>query len=208
MARDENPPFDRGHTWYDGETIDSSNLGGTHLEGKEWVFEDVNPSTGVARTGRSVRCRCVRNNSNINLLPKRLVQLEATAGQYSGRVIGLQNSALGRGYPVDEYLPTAGVPDNDLFWIVIEGPAVCVNAVAVTTGNSIGVGNWTQCQTNAASSQSTTDAVDIGRIGLAVTSGTSATGFQQWDALVGRALSAVATTGVTNQDVLVDVGKW
>ena len=54
MSRDENPPWSRGETFYNGETIDTNDLGGTNLEGKEWVFEDFNPTNDTTRSNKYV----------------------------------------------------------------------------------------------------------------------------------------------------------
>lgn len=204
MARDENPPFDRGHTYYDGETIDTNNLGGENLEGKEWVFEDVNPNTGVARTGRSVRCRIVRNASGINLLPKRIAQLDTTtAGNYPGTALGYVNTTAGEGFPIDEYLPSAGVPNGDLFWIVIDGPAVVTTAVEADLTNVIAIGGWVVGVTAAASTHVTT----AGRVMRAATTGATNVLRQTIQNRIGRAMSA-KTTANTNVDLLIDCGRW
>jgi hypothetical protein len=205
MARDENPPFERGHTYYDGETIDTNDLGGEHLEGKEWVFEDVIPTTGVARTGRPVRCRVVRNVSGINLLPKTMVIMDTTnAGQYGKQVDGYATTTSQEAFPVDEYLPAAGVPTNDLFYIVMDGPATVLTSSTTIAGNILAVGNWVA----AVTFNQTTGNSTCGRIGAAVSTGATGPLFDAAVNRVGRAMSAVATSGLTNQDVLVDAGKW
>lgn len=205
MARDENPPFGLGETFYGGETIDANDLGGVNLEGKEWVFEDINPVTGAHRTGRSKRCRIVRNVSGVALLPKRLVRFQASGTNYGSRVDGYTHVPSQEGYPVDEWLPAAGVPANDLFWIVLEGPAVCIlTRDAALDGAVVAVGNWVVAET-AATSQSATTAGHV-QVKGTTTGATDVLG----DAVinrVGRALSA-KTTADTGTDILVDVGHW
>lgn len=206
MARDENPPFGLGETFYgtDG-TIDSTDLGGVNLEGKEWVFEDVNPTSGAHRSGRSKRCRIVRNVSGINLLPKRLVRFRASGTDYGTQVDGYTHIPSQEGYPVDEWLPAAGVRDDDLFWIVLEGPAVCIlTRDAAADGAVVSVGGWVVAET-AATSQSATTA---GHVEAKHT--TAAATDVLGDAVmnrVGRALSA-KTTADTGEDILIDVGHW
>jgi len=206
MARNENPPFARGETYYNGETIDTNNLGGLNLEGAEWVFEDDHASTGVARTrGRPVRCRCVRNSSGINLLPKRLAKFELGALEFGSRCDGyaIQTAANTpeQGYPIDEYLPTAGVPTNDLFWIVIEGPATVLTSIA-DMATDLAIGEWAVACT-AATSQATT----AGRIVPQIATGLTVPGFYNQLNKVGRALSGAITT-TTAAAVVLDVGKW
>jgi hypothetical protein len=205
MARDENPPFQRGHTFYDGETIDANNLGGENLEGKEWVFEDVNPTTGIARTGRPVTCRCVRNDSGIALYAKQLVLWNTTtAGEFSKSVDGTARVAYDNCVPVDEYLPSAGVPDNDLFWVVVDGPAVVQGEEAAVATNIVTLGGWVRAATNAATSQEGTTLG--GRIGnCGATTATTAFPFLH---RIGRALTAAAASTGTGADMLIDVGKW
>lgn len=204
MPRTENPPFARGETFYQGRTIDTNDLGGLQHEGKVWEFEDIDLSVGTvgakpARTNRTVKCLCVRNVSGIALLPKRLVvfQTAGTDGRYAaGRVAGYTSVTNQRGYPVDEWLPAAGVPNNDLFWIVIEGPSLCITDLAPGAGNLISVGSFVDALTAATSGATTAGRVEI------IANLTSSAAFR-----VGMALSAT-TTGNTNADILVDVGKW
>ena len=215
MARDENPPFGRGETWYGlspAPAIDSANLGGIQHEGKIWKFEDVTVSasgaTGArpARSNRDVYCMCVRNVSGIALLPKRLVTLQKTGTDgkfFLGRVDGYATvTADGPAYPVDEFLTSAGVPNNDLFWIVVRGPATVLTDIAAAAGNVINVGDSVVALT-AATSQATT----AGRIAAQLLTGATALLANQVQNRVGRALSA-ATTSNTAADLLIDTITW
>jgi hypothetical protein len=210
MARNENPPFSRGETFYNGGTIDANNLGGLQMEGAIWEFEDVDYSSASVgakktRTNRRVKCMVARNVSGINLLPKRLVNLQTsgTDGRfYCGRVDGYASVGGQRAYPIDEFLPTAGVPNNDLFWVVVEGPAMTITDLAGGASNFISVGSFVDALT-AVTSQATT----AGRVHPVDFSGTAATFILEAFGRVGVALSAV-TTGNTNANLLVEVGKW
>lgn len=201
MARNENPPFPRGGTFYDGGTIDASDLGGTNLEGKEWVFEDVHPGTGVARSSRPVRCRVVRNTAAIALLPKRIARFELGANEYGSRIDGYATTTAAEGVPIDEYLPSAGVPINDLCYVVIEGPAVVLSGLSDFAAD-VAVGDWLVAITGATSGATTS-----GRVALQVLTGATAALANQVQNRIGRALSA-ATTQNTNTDVLLHIGKW
>lgn len=215
MARHESPPFGRGETFFNGGTVDSTS--GENLEGMEWEFEDLDySSTGSLkpRTNRKVRCRIVRNSSGIALLPKRLVSFKA--GSFNKQVDGYANvTSEPHAYPVDEWLPAAGVPANDLFWIVVEGPAVCLTDPANGEGNSIAEGDLVVALTAANSTASGTTGVG-GRIQsvnarpfTAPTGVTStATLIQEMRGLIGPALTA-RTTNETHSAVLVEVlGKF
>ena len=207
MARNENPPFARGSTYYNGETIDSANLGGLNLEGAEWVFEDVHPTTGVERTDRPVRCRCVRNTSTIALLPKRLARFETGALEFGARCDGyaIATAALTpeAGYPIDEYLPAAGVVVNDLFWIVVEGPAEVTTDVANMAAGDLNIGGWAVACTAAASTNATLG----GHITTQNVTGVTAPLAANIQHRIGRALSLAITT-TTNTATVIDVGKW
>jgi hypothetical protein len=202
MARNEAPPFGRGETFYNGSTIDSGDLQGVNLEGKEWVFEDINPTTGVQRSAKYVRCRVVRNTAAIALLPKRVVSFEADGLEYGCRVDGYSTTTAAEGFPLDEFLPTAGLAINDLGWIVIEGPATVLTDIAAAAGNVVSVGGWVVALTGATSGATTS-----GHVAAQVLTGATALLAAQVQNRIGRALSA-KTTANTNADILIDVGKW
>ena len=211
MARNENPPFGRGETFYNGGYIDSNNLGGLQMEGAIWEFEDVDYTPGKvgakpARTNRRVKCMIVRNVSGITLLPKRLVTFQNAGvdGRYrAGRVDGYVTTTAQRGYPVDEYLSaTNGVPNNDLFWVVIEGPSKVLTALDGGADNVFNVGDIAVGLTAA-----TSGATTAGRVYPQDLTGATALLGNQVQNKVGYALSAV-TTGNTGADLLVDVCHW
>lgn len=210
MARDEAPPFSRGETFYNGATIDSSNLGGQNLEGKIWVFEDEDLTPGkvgakVIRTGRPVKCMCCRNVSGTTQYGKFLINLQsggADGRYYCGRFDGLSYIAGQRAYPIDEYLPSTGVPNNDLCWIVIEGPAVCMTPLDGAADNVFSVGSMVAALTAA-----TSGATTAGRVYPQDLTGATSPLGNQIQNRIGHALSA-ATTANTNSGLLVEVGKW
>jgi hypothetical protein len=171
MARNENPPFGRGETFYNlFSATTQSTSDGIQFEGREWVFEDVDPTKKTYRSGRPVTCRVVRNVSGIALLPGRVARFAAGAlsangapgGLFGGQVDGYVNTTPtanvndlnSKGVPIDEFLPTAGAQNNDLFWVVIQGPASIKTDLA-TLSPSILVGDAVIGQT-AATSQATT----------------------------------------------------
>lgn len=152
MARSENPPIPRGATmdWYSdeapGSSIDTS--GGSHLEGKEWMFEDNdwgNVENGIApaRSGKFVFCRLVRNAAATALLPKRFAKYKAdgaTADVFGGKVDGYGTTVGQLGGVVDEFLPAAGAPVGSLFWLVVEGPSKMTTGASGDTNMALGVG--------------------------------------------------------------------
>lgn len=187
MARDEAPPFARGETFYNGGTIDSSNLGGVNLEGKEFTVEDT-----IYGTGCRVRLMVVRNTSAVNIQGKRLVQFDPA--YLRQRANGYANVANQYSFPSDELLGSNGVPVNDLFYVVVEGPAAILTTDA---GNAVALGDQVVATTFAAST-----AVTDGRI---TTIAATATGPDSNNA-VGRAMSA-CTVGQTAQALVIGV-RW
>lgn len=203
-------PFERGQTFYNGGTIDSNNLGGLQYEGIERWFQDLDYSATVhaPRTSRTVRCRCVRNVAAAALLPKRLGRFQASGTYYGSRVDGYATTSYERGYPIDEWLPTAGVPVNDLFWIVIEGPATVLTPLVNTDFNGdISVGNILVALTAATSGATTAGRVAMQNITASTQTADYSQILLQAENYVGRALSA-CTTGGTGRDLLVEVGHW
>jgi len=219
MARNETPPFERGLTLYNGDSIDTDNLAGADIIGKEWLFEDRNANTGLDRTNQYVKCRAVRNKASFSLRPKRLVRFSTTAGEYGNCVDGYNttymtthdgSSADGTpSFPVDEYLPAAGVTTNDVFWIVVEGPAVCLTDIAAASTNVHSVGGRIAGLTAATSGATTAGRVQTEPALAAATSGVvDFTSMLDVSRLaVGRALTA-KTTNNTNDDILVNVCRW
>ena len=224
MARNENPPWGRGDTFYNLFTATTqSTSDGIQYEGKEWVFEDINPSTKAYRSGQYVTCRAVRNASGIALLPGRLARFAAGAlvangapgGVYGGQVDGYVNTTPtanfndlnAHGYPIDEFLPTAGAQINDLFWVVVKGPAGILTDLA-TLSPSILVGDRVVGQTAA-----TSGATTAGRIVDINANTASATIMAaNADLFIGYAMSGpagaattAATANNTNGSVLVYV---
>lgn len=194
MARDETPPFTRGNTFNQGGTIDANNLGGINLEGKEWRFEDT-----IYGTGQYVYVRCVRNSGTFALRPARLVTFDTSF--YGLRVNGYAATTAAAAFPVDELLPAAGAPVNDLFYIVVEGPALVLTPLDGGADNVINVGDMLNAITAA-----TTGATTAGRVASIVASATTNSG-QAINNVIGRAMSA-ATTANTGVGVVAYIHKW
>lgn len=210
MARLEEPPFGRGETYYNIFASSTQNTNdGTNFEGREFWFEDQNwgattPGAKPTRSGQFVKCRIVRNIASFALLPGRLANLALTPnanGVYGGQVDGYASTLAQRAYPIDEFLPAAGVQPNDLFFVVVEGPAAILTDLA-TLSPAISVGDKVIAQTAV-----TSGATTAGRIVDISANTGSATAIAQ-DALgyLGHAMSA-ATANQTNTSILVDMGR-
>lgn len=198
-SKDDALPFPRGSYSGSGEFV--------HLEGREYIVNDDSPQAGVTaqRTGRSVRVRLVRNVAGFNILPKRLVSFKAQAGKYGSYVDGYADVTAEHCYPVDEYVSAAGVPDQSLFYITVEGPATVLTDLAGGANNVITVGMLLVSLTAVTSGATTAGRVAPYNVQADTT--TNIANAAQIVNRIGRALTA-KTTANTNADVLVDIGKW
>jgi hypothetical protein len=204
MARNENPPFPRGSTFWGGDTTVINTTDAFQFEGVEYEFEDLNFSTGTIgseamRCNRRVRCRCVRNVSGATLYASNLVELNInntamlvngvstppSAGQVIGQIVGIAGGGTSptKAYPIDEWLPAAGVVNDDLCWIVVDGYATVVCSAAVNVWGIV-VSDGTGKATN----QDTTQ--------------TGAALYAQIQNAIGRAVTATTASG---QSFVVDV---
>lgn len=208
MAKQENLPFQRGeyHLATDGNF--------ENLLGREYEIEDIDwGQTGQGakahRSGKLVTVMLVKNESGVNLLPKHVVRFSRTAGEYGHEVDGdVCVAAEDWAGVVDEFLPSAGVPDGYVFFIVTKGPSKVITPDAGAAFNGdISVGSLLVAATAAASTGTTS-----GRVGVAnITASTQTADYSLvQDPLInaiGRALSA-ATTGNTATDIYANVGRW
>ncbi len=192
----EDLPFPLGGTYGDGATVAVTD--GVQLEGKEYWVECRSPGGGVGGildtviTEKPKKVRIVRNVTGSAMLPKLIakLQLDGTGMEYTSRVKDYADTVGQVGYPIDEFLPAAGVPNNDLFYIVVEGPAKVTTAAAGDTNISIG----------SMVIPSTGGKV----IDQDITVAAGAATFNQIQGAIGRAIQAV---NAINTDFYIDVAK-
>lgn len=186
MSITANPPFPRGSTALRHCGTLTSTMAAQWL-GRVVTFPNndwsANPATPRAGGSDVVECLVVRNTSGGPLLPYFLAQVDPFFAAAGYTALG-----GGEGYPIDEFLPASGVPANDLFYVVIEGPARCLLDIAATNGNLIAVGDWIAALTAAASTAATSGA----------TSNNITAGRVQMEAGTVAALLATATSGNTD----------
>jgi len=198
MARDEQAPFQRGETFWGIGVTPADAVSGAQYEGAEFRHEDINYSNVNTvkphRTELPVVTRIVRN-VGITVTPKQVVKLKATNhGQIDGQVTV---EAQGPCVVVDEHLPSAGVLQNDLLHVVVEGPALVTNSSAAST---ITAGDRVVAATAA-----TSGAVTAGRVKAQDLSGVTTALANNIQNAVGVALS---TTTTTQADVLIYVRRF
>ena len=193
------PVLARGKTYQQGQTINTSDLPLVAQEGLLASFIDVDPTTPeILRSGELVTCRLVRNTSGIALLPRRLVTY--AAGYGGKRVDGYgATTAVWCAGVVDEFLPTAGVQNNDLFWIVVAGNTEVLTDLAAAASGTIAEFGTLVCLT-AATSQCTT----AGRVSATALAVTETALVNQTQNRIGRAMT-VSTSSQTNRSLPVKV---
>jgi hypothetical protein len=132
------PGFARGQTlgitqyMYEAENGDGSTIVGVRK-----TFADVHPTTGQTLSNHTVDCIAVKNTSGGAILPGTVVKFKDTAilSEVDGGAVA---ATLLMGV-ADEYLPAAGAPDEEVFWVVVNGPAeVTKTATSVSAGAAYG----------------------------------------------------------------------
>lgn len=207
-------PFPIGTTFWQGQTVPDATTG-VEWEGKEFVVEDLNYTNNSGGSqifaprayGNQVTyktVRIVRNVSGIALLPRRLAAFKTTV--YGRQVDGYTTTTAAEGYPIDEFLPSTGVAANDLFYIVVEGPAECLTDIAASAANLQTAGATVVVALTAVTSQSTT----AGRISAVDVSGNNSTGTPVLLAAINKIGTNMSgsTTNNTNNPTLVHIKKW
>lgn len=209
MSRNNAQVTERGTTLYNGNAIDTANLLGGHLLGQTKDFEDNDwgsaESAKPSRSARKVRCMLVRNMSGATLYGKRLVSINPRTFEITGYSITTAQKC----YPLDEFLPSGGVPHGDVCWVVVSGPAIIKTMMTGQTAD-IAVDDLIVAAThNAASTAAGTTGVPGRPDSIAISALTTAA---QGLAVLRHARNAftalsAATTGQTNTDLLIDVGQ-
>jgi len=134
--QNSDPWFGRGQTL--GVTDASQ---GSAVTGSQKVFTDTDPRTSNASvhlSNRLVHCIAVRNTSGGALLPGAVVKFKKAAilDEVDGAAAAATDAPLG---VVDEYLPAAGVANNDVFWLVVAGPTAIPTAGTPASGDLLTV---------------------------------------------------------------------
>ena len=192
----------RGQTYYQGQTPPTTFAESAHVEGTMVQFKDTTAAGAFGgdslRSNNDILMRLVRNTSGFTLLPSRLLQWQA--GHIGKRVDG---------YVEDEWDPsvagvydefhTSGVVDNDMGWLVVQGPTMLKTPLAGDETNVIDAFDALVAITAA-----TTNCTTAGRVqafGVTTNYTDAATEAPaQIRGIIGRALSA-KTTAQTNQDL-------
>lgn len=201
----------RGKGWHNtGTTVASANYGGVEYEGMVREFSDMIVPTDPnqpwqRRSGGKVTCVLVRNVSGIALQPGLLVSWKAG---YRGRRIGgyayeANSECAG---VVDEFWPSSGVPDGELFWLVVKGHTICKTGATAAAANVITAGAKIKVLTGSAATGTTTNAdgrITPANTTFSVTETTDGTAINVLTNFVGVATSAASSAA--DQSVLVEL---
>lgn len=169
---------------------------GVEWEGREFDILDQDYSTSPPKPRafsngtETKRVRVVRNVSGIALLPGFLASFKS--GFYGKQVDGYTTTTAAEGYPIDEFLPSAGCPNNDLMYITVSGPASVMTSLGAN-GEDVFSAASVLVALTAATSQATT----AGRVSAQDLTGATANLGAQIQNRVGVAISA-STTANTN----------
>ena len=200
----EAPPMELGET-LSGKDADSNLINADKL-GMIYDFPAIvytgNVSGNKTRlTGKRIRAILLRNTSGFALLPKRVVQLDKTAGYDLCKNATGYTATHGATLAVivDPNLPAAGVADDDIFWAIIGGPTTVMTSVATLLA-VIAVGDPIVSAVGSTSGNSTNGRVT----NVTINSSTANTEpFTMSLAMLGYALSA-KTSDNTSADLLID----
>ena len=188
------------------DLLNSDKLGGIYYFDRK-LTRDANSRD----SGKPIGAVLLRNTSGLTLLGKRLGQLARTAGFAPVHEVDGYSTVLGNAGVVllDPYLPSTGIADDDIFWGVFSGPALCLLPLLSTGHADISVNDPLVGHTGT-----TTGVTTSGRITkvqfIAATSGETGAALQAFSMAkncVGRALSARTSQETTaGADILVDFG--
>lgn len=175
MSRNNDLPFERGNTYYEGDTvaIAADTVGPTSLEGKRYLVYD--PSTG-----QEITLMIVKNGGSALTTPggKGVLPLAAYIDR---RISGFVGTAGAYGYLVDPAY-TGDIAASDYFYVIVAGFARdCV----LGASNAVDLG---VCVFNASGQLipvGSTDGYVVGRFAEAVTS--TGAGNERVDAILGGA---------------------
>lgn len=129
------PGFGRGQTL--GVTSTDQ---GTSVAGVQKVFTDVDPRTnnaGKHLSNRTVTCIAMRNISGSPIAGGTVVKF-ANADLLNSFDGAAPDANVMCGV-VDEYLGAAGVANNDVCWIVVNGPVAATTQATLTAGAAVTV---------------------------------------------------------------------
>jgi hypothetical protein len=113
------------------------------IAGKEGIYIDLDvASPDSPETSRAVHVRLTKNNSGGVLLPGIVCKPDtASAVLFRTSTLGAAAATDKPVGVVNRHIPAAGVPDDEYFWMVIEGPTEVIDSGSgVTVGDTLKTG--------------------------------------------------------------------
>ena len=224
MSRGNKLPFERGKSAYQGNTsVTSTDL--AHLEGQVVYLPHTNYSDRKKRdSNMDIAAVVVRNVAGENLLPGDVVVWETL--QFGKQVDLTTNTdshadfddatALIAGV-VDDQLPAAGVQNNDLFYLIVKGPAIAhIDAVQSSTAHVASgnlyiqggplVASGTKGYVTGMVMGATNDATNAIHVGARITLTQGGSGGTARNGLTDAKTGSVVTSGNIDVSVWVNTG--
>lgn len=190
-----NLPFKRGQTYYGGAPTDSED--GNALLGQEYTMVD-----DTYGTGREIVLRVVKNSigTTAAVFGKTLAKLNALGTEITGIAVVDADRPVAL---IDEKLPSGGCAKNDLCYVVVKGPALGKSQIAAGVATTpVAAGDLVNAVTL---NQATTASTTAGRIKTRALSSAVTAAQLEAEGVIGRAISSIATSGVTDTGILIDV---
>lgn len=201
-----NSPVPRGETWYRSGDAPSDDMGRAKtIIGMEVKFDNTRSTIGLEATSttattlsdawkdlsiivdaQQVYGQIAKNVSGIALLPGMLVRWKdgEVGRMVDGYVSAVDEPEMIAGI-VDDFLPAAGVPDNDIFNVIRKGPCRAI-AHYSDAGSNIAIGDLL---VGITSDESTEASTDSGRVVQFVGHSASVTEVVKGAGVIGRALN-------------------
>jgi hypothetical protein len=206
MADNVAPLPGRGQTYLTGPGRTPGTTGQSNkLEGIRKEFSDRDSTAvgpNVLRSQKRVTMALVRNVSGAVLASKATVSW--ATGQRNKRVGGYCSVDFAEvAGVVDEFIGSAGVPNNDLFWLAVKGPALIRKSLAADATCLIPEGTVITALT-----ANGTTATTAGRIQPFIPTSVVTQAISSVLNRVGRAISASTTSqtgGSATPNILVDL---
>ena len=137
MSRSNKLPFPRGRAAFHNDSDNVTVTSLAHLEGQIVYLTDTAVATPeTRRSNADVVAKIVRNVEGSALAAGTAVRY--TTGYYGHRVEVADGADARVDGFVDDHIPTGGVQNNDLFYMIIEGPCTCLT---LNTGGTVHSGS-------------------------------------------------------------------
>ena len=137
----------------------------------------------------------VQNDAATTLTGPGCVSFSTTAGEYAYKVGAVSGADAAEAYPMDDELPSTGVPDQALFYVITDGPCLIKNLATNSARNNFAIGD---------DIVATAGGRAVGALYAGLTEAALA---NQIKNKLGRAMSA-STSDETSASKLIRVGKW